>query len=100
MTVATPQRRVLFAGERLDATRSERLRDEADWIFAAGHTPIIDVRSVQTMDMSGLSALAWILIMCRRRNEAAYLLGPVPEPVARLLDLTAFDRFFQVRLRP
>lgn len=100
MTLPSTKTTVLPAGDRLDASRSPRLRDEAEWIFAAGRTPMVDVRSVEVIDMSGLSALAWILVRCRRRSEAAYLLGPIPEPVARLLELTAFDRFFQVKLAP
>ena len=100
MRTGTTPRRVIEAGSRLDARRSSRLRDEADAIFAADENPIVDVRSVEHIDMAGLSALAWILVRCRRRDEAAYLLGPLPDPVARFLDLTMFDRFFQIRLVP
>ena len=96
----TATRTILHAGDRLDAVQALRLRAGADAAWAADESVIVDVRSVDHMDMAGLSALAWILIHCRRRDEAAYLLGPLPPPVERLLDLTAFDRFFQVRLIP
>jgi anti-anti-sigma factor len=96
----TATRTVLHAGTSLDAVQAQRLRAEADAAWAADSGVIVDVRSVEHMDMAGLSALAWILIHCRRRDEAAYLLGPLPPPVVRLLDLTTFDRFFQIRLIP
>ena len=100
MRAGTTTRTVIEAGSRLDAARSFGLREEAEAIFAADENPIVNVRSVEHIDMAGLSALAWILVRCRRRDEAAYLLGPLPEPVARFLDLTTFDRFFQIRLIP
>lgn len=96
----TATRTILDAGDRFDALRAVQLREEADAAFGADQGVIVDVRRVQHIDMAGLSALAWIMIRCRRRNEAAYLLGPVPPSVERLLDLTAFDRFFQVRRTP
>lgn len=100
MPVATVTRTVLDAGTNLDAVQAPRLRAQADAAWAAGAPVIVDMRAVAEMDMAGLSALAWILIQCRRRDEGAYLLGPLSEPVIRLLDLTGFDRFFQVRLIP
>ena len=100
MTLLAPDTTVITAGPRLDARRCPELREEADAVFAAGGLPVIDVRGVEHMDMAGLSALAWVFVQCRRRGENALLVGPLPEPVARLLDLTTFDRFFQVRPRP
>ncbi|MDH3607103.1 MAG: STAS domain-containing protein [Acidimicrobiia bacterium] len=96
----TATRTILDAGNRLDAVQAFRLRDEADTAWTADQSVIVDVRSVEYMDMAGLSALAWIMVSCRRRDEAATLLGPLPPSVARLLDLTSFDRFFQVRTSP
>jgi len=100
MATLTAQRTVIDAGIRLDADRAPGLRRQIETVFADDQTPVIDVRSVEHMDMAGLSALAWLLVLCRRRDAGAYLLGPLPEPVSRLLDLTTFDRFFQIRLGP
>jgi anti-anti-sigma regulatory factor len=96
----TATRTILHAGTHLDAVQALRLRFEADVAWAADESVIVDVRSVEHMDMAGLSALAWFLIECRRRNEGAYLLGPLPPVVSGFLEMHAFDRFFQVRLAP
>lgn len=88
---------IIDAGTHLDALRSPTIRDRADDASLTGEPLVVDVRSVRHMDMAGLSVLAWVLVLSRRRGHVPVLLGPVPAPVARLLDLTKFDRFFDVR---
>lgn len=97
MAATTTLATVIDAGTHLDALRSPTLRDRAEEASQTGETLVVDVRSVQRADIAGLSVLVWVLALSRRRGQVPVLLGPVPAPVARLLAMTKFDRFFDVR---
>ncbi len=88
---------IIDVGTHFDAVHSPAIRDRVDDASLTGEPLIVDVRSVQHMDMAGLSVLAWVLVLSRRRKHVPVLQGPVPPSVARLLDMTRFDRFFKVR---
>jgi anti-anti-sigma factor len=79
----------------LDGIRANQLRQEIADILETGiNTVLIDLKEVNFMDSSGLSALVSVLKMIRTAGGKLYLCS-INEQLRMVFELTRMDRVFE-----
>ncbi|MFN8623167.1 MAG: STAS domain-containing protein [Chloroflexota bacterium] len=83
---------------RLDALNAPGLRARCDAIMTEGTTRIvIDLGAVIFLDSAGLAAMVGALKRARASGGDVKLAMPHDPAVLRILELTRFDRVFDIR---
>lgn len=84
---------------RVDAFGAPALRGRLDDLIAQGKTRfVIDLSAVTFLDSAGLAALVRQYKRARELDGDVKLIPPRDENPRRILDLTRFDRVFQMVL--
>lgn len=101
MSIATLDRSipvsVVTPTGRLDALTAPHLRVRCDTLLASGtHRIVIDLSTVDFLDSAGLAAMVGVLKRARSAGGDVKLVMPDRETVGRILELTSFDRVFQI----
>lgn len=82
---------------RFDAFSSPGMREQFDQLLNQGVTHfIIDLSDTLFMDSAGMAVLVSLLKQARQRKGQVKLVWPKQEPVRRILNLTRFDRVFEM----
>ena len=89
---------VVVPSGRLDALNAPELRRRCDSILdAETGRLVIDLRGVDFCDSAGLAALVGAMKRSRASGGDTKLVAASDAPVWRILELTRFDRVFDVR---
>lgn len=88
---------ILTLHGRLDTASAPELRTRLEGILAGGTVRlVVDLSSVSFMDSAGLAGLVWALKQARLRGGDVKLVEPTAPAVWRVLQLTLFDRVFDI----
>ena len=83
--------------ERVDVVNAPELRQQLSQLFESGATNfVIDLSEVPFMDSSGMAVLVSILKRARQAGGDVKLVWPRIEAARRILNLTKFDRVFDI----
>ena len=83
---------------RLDAFSVLEFRAQMQAIFEQGvRHLVIDLSQTPFLDSTGMAVLVSALKQCRQRGGDVRLVAPQSEAVKRILDLTKFDRVFDIK---
>ncbi len=101
MSIATLDRSIPIAVVapvgRMDALNAPHLRVRCDTLLADGTSRIvIDLREVDFLDSAGLAAMVGALKRARSAGGDVKLVMPRSISVSRILELTSFDRVFEI----
>lgn len=101
MSIATLDRSIPVAvvapTGRMDALNAPHLRVRCDTLLAGGtHRIVIDLSAVDFLDSAGLAAMVGALKRARSAGGDVKLVMPESYAVSRILELTSFDRVFQI----
>lgn len=101
MSIATIDRSIPIAvvapTGRMDALNAPHLRVRCDTLLAGGtHRLVIDLREVDFLDSAGLAAMVGALKRARAEGGDVKLVMPGTMAVSRILELTSFDKVFQI----
>lgn len=84
--------------QRLDLFRAQEFRNQMQKLFDEGVSHmVIDLSQADFLDSAGMAALVSALKQCRQRNGDVRLVTPQSEAVKRTLELTKFDRVFEMK---
>lgn len=90
VTVVAPQ-------ERIDAMNAPELRQRLYALLDDGASNlVVDLSSVPFMDSAGMAVLVSILKRARQAGGDVKLVWPTAEAARRILNLTKFDRVFDM----
>jgi anti-sigma B factor antagonist len=82
---------------RVDAVTAPLLRARCDALLADGTTRlVIDLSDVEFLDSAGLAAMVGALKRARAAGGDVRLVAPETPAVRRILELTRFDRVFDL----
>jgi len=83
--------------ERLDAFSAPSLRERLDGLLADGVNQfIIDLSQTPFLDSAGMAVLVSLLKRARQANGDVKLVKPTADAVLRILQLTRFDKVFEM----
>lgn len=83
--------------ERIDAANAPDLRKQlSDLVDGGANHFVIDLSEVPFMDSSGMAVLVSILKRARQAGGDVKLVWPRVEAARRILNLTKFDRVFDI----
>lgn len=83
---------------RLDLFKAQEFRSLFQSLFDQGISHIvIDLNQTTFLDSAGMAVLVSVLKQCRQRNGNVRLVAPQVEGVKRMLELTKFDRVFEIK---
>ncbi|MCS7056279.1 MAG: STAS domain-containing protein [Thermoflexales bacterium] len=90
VTIVAPQ-------ERVDVVNAAELRQQLMQLFESGAANfVIDLSEVPFLDSSGMAVLVSILKRTRQAGGDVKLVWPRIEAARRILNLTKFDRVFDI----
>ena len=82
---------------RLDAYRAQELQQRLDQLIADNVIHfVIDLTHTNFLDSAGMAVLVGLLKRVRRLDGNAKLVWPMEEGAQRVLNLTRFDRVFEI----
>lgn len=83
--------------ERLDAFVAQDFRERVGEYLDTGVSNfVIDLSDTPFLDSAGMAVLVSVMKRCRQAGGDVSLVWPKHEPVKRILQLTRFDRVFDV----
>ena len=83
---------------RLDLFKAQEFRALFQTLFDQGVSHIvIDLSQTAFLDSAGMAVLVNVLKQCRQQNGDVRLVAPQIEAVKRMLELTKFDRVFEIK---
>lgn len=90
VTIVAPQ-------ERIDVVNAAELRQQLMQLYQSGATNfVIDLSEIPFLDSSGMAVLVSILKRARQADGDVKLVWPRIEAARRILNLTKFDRVFDI----
>jgi anti-sigma B factor antagonist len=88
----------IAVNNRLDAFSAAGFRSQLQILLDQGvNRLVIDLSQTPFLDSAGMAALVSALKQCRQRNGDVRLVAPQSEAVKRILELTKFDRVFEMK---
>lgn len=88
---------VVAPQERIDAFNASHLREQLDTLLAGGAVNfVIDLSDTPFLDSSGMAVLVSLLKRARQAGGDVKLVKPSSEAVQRILQLTRFDKVFEM----
>lgn len=88
---------VVAPQERIDAFNASHLREQLDGLLAEGVVNfVIDLSDTPFLDSSGMAVLVSLLKRARQAGGDVKLVKPSSEAVQRILQLTRFDKVFEM----
>jgi anti-sigma B factor antagonist len=83
--------------ERLDAFSAPQMRERLEALLAEGATQfVIDLSQTPFLDSAGMAVLVSLLKRARQAGGDVQLVKPTSDAVLRILQLTRFDRVFDM----
>lgn len=88
---------VVAPKERLDAFSAPQMRERLETLLAEGVTQfVIDLSQTPFLDSAGMAVLVSLLKRARQAGGDVKLVKPTSDAVLRILQLTRFDKVFDM----
>lgn len=88
---------IITLGNRIDSANSRALRHSfAEMVDRGERNFVLNLTNVIFMDSAGLAVLVSLLKTARTHNGDVKMIPPVHQAALRILQLTKFDRLFEM----